>query len=37
MKKKKPIYKKIKKLGKGAFGVAYLVQVQDDKSLAVIK
>ena len=30
-------YKKVKVLGKGSFGKAFLVQAQSDKSLAVIK
>ena len=30
-------YKKVSTLGVGSFGVAYLVQCQSDKMLAVIK
>jgi hypothetical protein len=37
-KEKKPeAYKKIKELGKGACGKAYLVQAEESKSFAVIK
>jgi NIMA (never in mitosis gene a)-related kinase 1/4/5 len=31
------VYKKIKLLGQGAFGKAFLVECQSDKTLAVIK
>jgi NIMA (never in mitosis gene a)-related kinase len=30
-------YKKIKTLGKGAFGIAYLVKIKTNQQLAVIK
>jgi len=35
--KKAETYKKIKELGKGACGKAYLVQAESDKKYAVIK
>lgn len=36
-KKSYEVYKKVKTLGEGSFGKAYLVECQSDKSLAVIK
>ena len=36
-KKSYEIYKKVKTLGEGSFGTAYLVQCESDQSLAVIK
>jgi len=35
--KENPLYKRLKKIGEGAFGKAYLVQCQKDNQLCVIK